>query len=235
MKKLLACTSALCFCASFSFAAQNIIADWTFENSFPSIGSTGNQINGISADIGLGTASGFHASSSTAWSSPTGNGSDHSLSSSFWGAGDYYQFQTSTLGYSSVTLSFNQTGNSTGPKNFILSYSLDGNSFTTVGSPYSVLLNGGAPNPAWNSGAGSGAYIFNYDLSAVSSLDNAQNVYFRLSAADAAAIGGGSVDGSGSSLLDNFVVAATPVPEPSMLALIGVGLAGLMIVRKNAK
>src|SRR5438552_17437540 len=69
-----------------------VIADWTFESSLPA-GSPGAGvwITNISAEIGSGTASGWHAGAST-YTSPAGNGSAHSFSSSLWAVGDLYQF-----------------------------------------------------------------------------------------------------------------------------------------------
>ena len=88
-------------------AHADTLADWTFESSIPATSGP------FAAEIGTGAASGHHASTST-YSSPAGNGSAHSFSSNTWAAGDYYQFSTSTLGDSAISLSFDQTSSSTG-------------------------------------------------------------------------------------------------------------------------
>jgi hypothetical protein len=215
MKKLLALISLLVAHTSFG----GIITQWTFESSFGSIGGTSNHIDNITPETGSGLASEVHASASTAWSSPAGNSSAHSLSANNWAVGDYYQFQTSTIGFSGISVQYDQTGSSTGPRDFTLSYSLDGSSFTQVGSLYAVLLNGGAPNPSWGAATGSSAYTFSYDLSGVSALDNAASVFFRVADASTTSIGNGTVATTGTDRIDNFTVFVAPIPEPSTVAL----------------
>ncbi len=56
----------------------------------------------------------------------------------------------STLGESSITLSWDQTSSNTGPKDFVLQYSTDGTTFNNV-LDYSVLANA-TPNTPWTSG-----------------------------------------------------------------------------------
>jgi hypothetical protein len=215
MKKLLALTALVVAQSSFG----GIITQWTFETSSTAIGGTSNHIDNIAPETGSGLASEVHASASTVWSSPAGNFSSHSLSANNWSSGDYYQFQTSTIGFSGISVQYDQTGSSTGPRDFSLSYSLDGSSFTTVGSLYTVLLNGGAPNPAWGAATGSSAYTFSYDLSGVSALDNASSVFFRVTDGSTTSIGGGTVATTGTDRIDNFTVFVAPIPEPSTVAL----------------
>src|SRR5690348_486463 len=147
MKKFLAL--AVLIGASTAPAFAGAITEWTFESTSASIAGTSNHIDNIAADVGTGIASGVHAGAGTVWSSPAGNVSTHSFSSTLWAVGDYYQFQTSTIGFSGIAVVWDQTGSSTGPRDFALSYSLDGSAYTTVSTGYSVLQNGGAPNPPW--------------------------------------------------------------------------------------
>jgi hypothetical protein len=232
MKKFLALAALAAASTVPSFAAT--ITQWTFETTSAGIAGTSNHIDNISADIGTGIASGVHASASTVWSSPAGNSSSHSFSSTFWASGDYYQFQTSTLGFTGIAVLYDQTGSATGPRDFTLSYSLDGSSFTTVGSTYSVLQNGLAPNPAWGATTGSSAYTFGYDLSSITVLDNASTVYFRVTDMSTTAINGGTVGTGGTDRIDNFIVQTAPIPEPSTVA-IGIlgGLTGLVIWKRR--
>jgi hypothetical protein len=157
------------------------------------------------------------------------------LSANNWGSGDYYQFQTSTIGFSGISVQYDQTGSSTGPRDFTLSYSLDGSSFTQFGSPYAVLQNGLAPNPAWGAATGSSAYTFSYDLSGVSALNDASSVFFRVTDGSTTSIGGGTVGTAGTDRIDNFTVFVAPIPEPSAIAL-GIlgGLAGLVAWKRRS-
>src|SRR5262249_6268835 len=79
--------------AAASAHASTVIADWTFETSQP---TTAGPFN---AEIGSGQATGHHAGAAV-YSTPVGNGSAHSFSSTVWAVGDYYQFEVSTLGLS---------------------------------------------------------------------------------------------------------------------------------------
>lgn len=211
-------------------SAQGPIAQWTFEINTPADLTGSATISGIAADVGNGPASGVHASAATAWTTPAGNGSANSLSANTWGVGDYFQFQTSTIGFSGIFLSFDQTSSGTGPRDFELRYSTDGNNFTTFGA-YTVLANGGAPNPAWNTTTPSSAYSFSYDLSSVTALDNASDVYFRLVDTSTTSANGGTVGTAGTDRVDNFTVA--PVPEPSTCLLVGFGTLALLLVRRR--
>ena len=200
----------------------DVIADWNFQSAV----STNNIIgagltpsstqSGVLADIGTGTASAFHATAATAWSIPAGNGSANSWSANNWSVGDYYQFSVSTVNYSGITLSYDQTGSNTGPKDYGLAYSLNGSSFTTFGS-YSIT------NDSWSVTVPKSISNHAYDLSAVTTLDNAATVYFRVVDLDTTAINNTTVATTGTGRIDNFIVSATPVPEPSIIALAALG------------
>ncbi len=229
MKKFLALAAVLTITAAPSFAQS--VATWTFETTSASITGSSNHIDNIAADAGSGTASGVHASASTTWSSPAGNGSAHSFSDNNWAVGDYAQFQLSTVGFTGLSLSYDQISSSTGPRDFTLSYSLDGSTFTTIGSTYQVLANA-TPNPTWNATTASSLYTFNYNLG--SSIDNSPTVYFRITDSSTTAANGTTVATTGTDRIDNFSVFTTPVPEPSSVAIgIAGGLAGLVIWKRR--
>src|SRR5690242_12730327 len=107
MKKTYLFGAALAASVALSSNAQTTIAQWTFETSAPA--GTGTSINNIEPEVGSGTTSSVHAASATAYSSPAGNGSAHSLSANNWATGDYIQFHASTAGFSSISISYDQT------------------------------------------------------------------------------------------------------------------------------
>lgn len=220
MKKLSLVVVLTVFCVVA--AKANIIADWTFESyhSTNYIFGTSTTLSGVGADVGSGTASATHASSAT-WSLPAGNGSYYSWSANTWAVGDYYQFEVNTLGDSGVTLSFDQTSSNTGPGGYNLAYSTDGVNFINFTS-YTVLANA-TPNTPWSTTTYNSAYTFNYDLSAISALNNQSTVFFRLVDNSTVSANGGTVGTGGTDRVDNFDVSASPVPEPSSIAL---GLVG---------
>ena len=209
-------------------AKAGVIADWTFETSVPSSGGP------YSPETGSGSAS---ASGLGAISSPAGNGSSHSFSANGWtNSSAYYQFQVTTLGLSNIGVTYDQASSSTGPATFNLEYSTDGVNFLNFASGYTVQVNG-APNTPWNSTTSSSVYSFSYDLSTIAALDNASTVDFRIAIASQVAENGGAVAGTGTDRVDNFTVYNNfvPVPEPSTLALCGLGgIAGLLRLRRKA-
>jgi hypothetical protein len=201
------------------------IASWTFETSQPATSGP------FAAEIGSGSALGHHASGSAVYSSPAGNGSAHSFSSNTWSVGDYYQFSVSTLGFTNLALSWDQTSSNTGPRDFTLAYSTDGTNFSNLFN-YSVLANG-SPNPAWNATTSSSLYTLTQNLSSTSALNNDATVYFRLIDRDTVAANGGAVATAGTDRIDNFSITASPVPLPAAVWLLGSGLLGLAGARRR--
>jgi PEP-CTERM motif len=202
--------------ASWDFESPNTPADLTNATTGPTVSPT----------TGTGSLFGFHASAATDWTTPAGNISADSYSVNTWAVGDYFQFSTSTVGQSEITISFDQTGSGTGPRDFEIFYSTNGTTFTTTGATYAVLLNGGAPNASWSPTTGGAAYSSFFDLSALTALDNQATVYFRLQQVTTVSTNAGVVATGGTSRIDNVVV--TGVPEPATALLGALGLLGLL-------
>lgn len=210
---------------SASVASAQTLAQWTFEVNTPADLANSTTILGLAADVGTGTASGVHANSATDWTTPAGNGSTNSLSANTWEVGDYFQFTLSTVGYSGIGVSFDQTGSSTGPRDFNLSYSTDGSSFTAFGT-YSLI------NGSWSVSTPTLLPTsYSFDLSSITALDNAASVYFRLIDTSTTSISGSTVGTGGTGRIDNFTVYV--VPEPASGALIGLGLLALVSRRRR--
>jgi len=180
------------------------IAKWTFETSLP-FATDSSSITGISAEEGTGTASGMHASASTDWSNPVGNGSAESFSANTWASGDYFQFQVSTTGRSGISFSFDANRSTTAPASCKLQYSTDGTSYTDYGSVF--LIN--VIDPAWSS-AGPKPSNYSFDLSSISNINNQGNVYFRIVATAA------GTNTNGTFRVDNVSVNYSETPRPSI-------------------
>ena len=208
-------------------ASADVVAGWTITTAFPT--GAGNVPTGVTytvgaANEGLQTTGSelrsVHSLAAATYTSPAGNGSQYAFSSNNWSTGDFYEARLSTLGYSDISISWDQTRSSTGPATFELVMSTDGGAnFTTLLASYTVLQSGGGGAPGtWSTTTYNPIYSLNQ---AAAAADNQADVIFRFrSLATTAA--------AGSSRIDNVTIYSGPVPAPGAIALLGVaGLAGL--------
>ena len=212
LKSILSCLAAVFLTSSATFAAT--LADWTFESLTLSTTYTNNPPNGwctnVAAEVGSGTAIGFHNTAAASYSTPAGNGSSKSLSANNWTVNDFYQFAVSGAGASSFVVTFQVNGSGTGPRDFNFQYSTDGSIFTTF-TNYQI-----PSGISWSSGTANTNSDFSYDLSSVTALNGAGTVYFRLTDADTTSVTGGAVGTGGTSRVDNFIVTAFTGTPPTI-------------------
>ena len=207
-------------------ASAAVIASWSMATAIPAA-TTGTSYNygaADSGDLASGTMlSSAHAVAATTYSSPAGNGSTYSISSNNWTIGDYYQVSVSTIGYSGVSISWDQTRSGTGPATFDAVMSVDGGTnWTTILAGYSVVQAGlaGTGTTTWNTVT----LQTGFTLTAVAgaAADEQANVLFRLRSTVTTAA-------AGTNRIDNFIVST--VPAPGAIALLG--LAGLIGRRRR--
>lgn len=212
--KLFATSTGLTTDTSSAFNVTRIfdtLSLWTFETSVPTNkGPHVAEYGGVND-----TATAYHADDGTAFTNPVGNGSSESFSANTWTVGDYFQFTTSTSGYDSILLIFDQTGSSSGPKNFKLSYSTDGSSFTDI-SEGSYSLTG---SPSWSSGTFYDVHRKIFDLSSITAINNQPIVYIRMIQEDDVSISGGTVAEAGTNRIDNVNIQG----QPSTFTFTGAG------------
>ena len=182
------------------------IAKWTFDAvTLTSPGSSAVISAGSAvADQGLQTSgslfSATHTGAATIWTTPAGNGSTKSVTSDRWAVGDFYQFKVNTSNYHDLAIAFDQTGSNTGPSTFKVQYSLNGITYSDLGSTYVVT------NDGWSGTSYKSISNKSFDLSALSSLNNKAEVYFRIVDTNTTAINGTTVATGGTNRIDNFVI-----------------------------
>lgn len=229
-KSVLLFSVAIVAATALPVLAQADLAIWTFEVSVPTTAGPFAAEGGLNAATSF--ALGSHANGATVYSNPVGNGSNESFSSNAWTVGDYYQFSTSSIGWSGIKVSWDQTSSNTGPRDFQLQWS-NGGPYTAVPPDYIVQPNA-APNTPWSSTPPANpVYSYFVSLKDIPDLDNQGFIGFRLVDMSTAAAGtaGGTVATAGSNRVDNFVIHAN-IPEPLTLTLLGLG--GLLIGRRRS-
>ncbi len=134
------------------------------------------------------------------------------LLSSYANNGSSLTWMSSTAGFNSIDVSFATRRTSTGFSDNQFLYSTDsGASWISFGFPY---------NPSTSFA------LQHFDLSGIQEINNNPEAGFRI-------VSGGATSSSGNNRIDNLVISAasiippgsTPVPEPSTITLIMLGLA----------
>ncbi len=228
MKKTFLVLTAACYAAALSSITalgETTIAQWSFEGvTLTNTGTTPNITGGSAAsDVGsLAGESAFtgnHVSASTSWSNPSGNGSQKSISSTYWNVGDYYQFSFSTTNVSGISFAWSQMGSNTGPRDFKVQYSTDGSLFTDASGTNCTYM---VTNDAWLSTSVKTASIRIIDLSTVSALDDQAIVYIRLVDNSTSSINAGTVATSGSDRIDSVTVTANSTLPIELVSFTGI-------------
>lgn len=212
--------------ASYAFPP---LAEWTFEVSIPVTAGPHAAEGGLNAGAGS-PATGNHVGASV-FSNPVGNGSAESFSSTLWAVGDNYQFCTSTVGYEDISITWDHSSSNTGPRDFEVQYNVNGGSYTSIGGTRTVLANA-APNPVWNATTRDAVYELTQDLSSVSAVDDVAQICIRIVQNSTVSANGGTVATGGTSRVDNVIISGTEIPEPTTLALLGLGAIGLIRRRR---
>ncbi|MDZ4829001.1 MAG: hypothetical protein SGJ09_02230 [Phycisphaerae bacterium] len=211
-------------------ASADVVVGWTIPTAFPTNPPpSGTSFSAGVADQGLNALgsnlSSSHVAVATAYTSPAGNGSQFSFSSNNWAIGDYYEARFSALGFTDLSLSWDQARSSTGPASFELIMSVDGGSnFTTLLASYAVLQSGGGGAPGtWSTAIYNPLYTLGQSLGNLG--DNQADVILRFRAL----VAPGGI--SGSSRIDSVFVNGTAVPAPGAIVLLG--MTGLLGARRR--
>ncbi|HEX3857337.1 MAG TPA: PEP-CTERM sorting domain-containing protein [Verrucomicrobiae bacterium] len=167
------------------------------------------------------------------------------------------EFTTSTVGFNNIQLTFDVSPTTQGEGYLQVEYTADGSTWNNATLTYaanpSLVLNNSTAASGGN-GLVMGSYLnmvvpgtpFNQvwyngvtaDLSGVSEVNNNPNFAFEIvnaaeGTSDLAAVGTALNNTSGNWSLDNINISGTAVPEPTTLALAGLGLTGLIPFRQR--
>lgn len=225
---ILAARFALCSFISLlaiSASAQTTIAGWTFPTAQAT--TSGTTRNFGSADLGAlasGTnASAVHSSPSTFETNTGSGGTGYAASANTWNQNDYFQFTLSTVGFSSIKISFDSafTMSTGGPASYVLYYSTNGSTYTKlINDVYTIS---------------SSYQTFSFDLSSIGGLSNNPTAGFRLVEPNKLNPKGGDTSGTEVSV-DNFVVSGiSTVPEPATYAAILGGITLVAVVWRRRR
>ena len=219
-------------------ASADIVVGWTINTAFPT--GAGNVPTGTTysppnpagaglaetgANIAGSNLRSVHALAAATYTAPAGNGSQYAFSSNNWSPDDFYEVSFSAVGFTDLSVSWDQARSSTGPAAFKLLVSVDGGvSFTQI-MTYTVLQSGGGGSPAtWSSTTYNPLYTNSANLGAAANELGLVIVRFQnASAAPSAA--------TGSNRIDNIFINGSVIPTPGAMALLG--LAGLAARRRR--
>jgi hypothetical protein len=208
-----------------------LVAGWNFDSIVPTLNDSATGPV-VAASTGTGSFQGVHDTASD-WVAFAGNGSAGSYGGEdSWTVGSYYQFTTATTGYEGITISVDQASHPNGPRDFQLFYSTDGTNFTSFGSVYAVPRQSPSGGGIWSTTTRLSNAIFSFDLSGITDLDDAENVYFRITQMSSTTASGGTTITSRSGI-DNVMINGTAIiPEPSAMLLGAIGLFGVVRRRR---
>ena len=164
--------------------------------SVPASGSTGAEINGFSgttvnADTSIGMSTVTAGSAALAVAGSGANGKS-------------MVFRFSMTGLAGLSISYATQRSGTGFTSQVLQYSVDGSSWSAIGTHSSIQSDYGATAPG----------VTATSFSGITGLDGAAVAYLRITLS-------GATSSSGSNRFDNVILSATAIPGPGVLALLG--------------
>ena len=231
-------TSLLAVAASAvlaSAASATVVTQWDFNDAQVSTGGTltpnigagvASLVGGATASFGSGSGSSDSAASNLNDSWITTTYPSQGTGSNTRGV----RFDVSTVGFTGITVSWDQRNSNTASGWWLFEYTLDGSTFSSAG-----LLNGGAYQMTVG---GSFVNGLSMDLSTISGADNNANFGFRITSIFAPGTGGyvvtsgtASYGASGTARWDMVTINGSAVPGPGALALLGV--AGVVSSRRR--
>jgi len=226
-------------------ASSNAVTftQWNFNNSDNSgtTGTTATNIGVGSAALVGGTTATFASGNSNGGSTdPETSVDDTAWNITTWsaqgtGSGTKgVQFNSSTVGYTGITVSWDERHSNTSTRYTQFQYSLDGTTFSSAGLLNDGVFDGNAGDTWFNNRS--------VDLSTIAGVDNNANFAFRVvsvfapsTTAYATSNSSSTYATNGTLRFDMVTVGGNVVPEPTTIAALGLGVAALVRRRKIAR
>jgi len=238
MRKSLLATLTATALVSAAQAQAITLVQWNFNSVVPDATTSSGTLvpnlgNGTASLVG-GTTSTFASGDASGGSSDPATGDDSGWQTTAYAAQSTgnktrgTQYAVSTLGYQSISVSWDHRHSNTSARHVQFQYSTNGTTFTDFG-----LLFPATAGDTWFNNR-------SVNLSSISGADNNPDFAFRVVAAFdplgsgyVASTNTSSYGTGGTWRFDMVTVMATPVPEPGALALMLAGLAAVGFVARR--
>lgn len=197
---------------------QIILAEWNFNTNLAPVAAAGGiWYTSLSATLGSGTASAWHANPTT-YSSLLGSGAtnlpgtNNALVSTNWSLGDYWQFTLPISNATALSVACDQSSSVRGPLSFALRLSANGSTSSQFQTYYLAAVNCITNDPMLLMPEGPETRLI-FNLQGASGLTGATNLTIRLTDAGNTSASGGLVGPDGTNVIYDFVVyGAVPLP-----------------------
>ena len=120
-------------------------------------------------------------------------------------SGDYYLVTITGKGYGLYKLTFSMKGSNTGAKNWTVSYSTDGETFSNIGDKFEV-------SNSWNE----------YSFSVPATVKHVDKIYFKVGPADSTSINGKTVASGGVNRFNPITITGSPVEAPDITSSVSI-------------
>lgn len=182
--------------SAFSVNEENqtvTLVEWDFNSESPIA------TNGVNNNVGQEFK--LVGANPTGYVAGFGSGS-RAINSNGWNSNEdnYWLAMFSTEGFENIKLSSKQYGSNTGPKDFTLEYSLDGQSWTDV--PHTTIEVGNN----WTNGVLSNVFL-------PLAVNDEDTIYVRWLNTSNVSVQGGTIGNTGTNRIDDVVISGTPLAE----------------------